>query len=409
MEILETDETLRTEILKERENLLNEAQQASQNQQYGEAIKLFQRALEFSLKLKEKKEIWKISKKITLLEDKMKAAGQPIPLIDLNIPKIEISEEERESKPPLELKKSPKPIGITTTSTEIETITPKLTLQTTNLGTPTPQLQSKPLITTTPINPPSEPDIVVPIPQIKATQPELNPPIPQIQTESTFSQKREPDEVDDSFLDSLVADLHSKPKQLAPTPILPSEEAEELEDDKFLDTIVADLKKEKEVQPPIESTVKPLFPASEESLISPKDTTLQAEKKPIPFLQEPIELQETEVPGAAESKVKDIHEIADKKLKKKLALAEKVAMKKLAEAEKQFAKQLKKEEKKKAKELKKEKKVQPSKEDKKKIKGKDKEKAKKLKKSKKDEKLKSKYKSPLPEDVLSEIREKKQD
>ena len=74
--ILEADESLRSQMLKERRDLILAAQHAAKNQEIQKAIKLYRRAVEFSLKLKDKKIIWKLSKSITLLEQKFSAEDQ---------------------------------------------------------------------------------------------------------------------------------------------------------------------------------------------------------------------------------------------------------------------------------------------------------------------------------------------
>ncbi len=380
IQVLRTDEELRQQIMDEQEINIQEAQQFSRNGQYQEALKSLQNAIEFALKLEDKTNIWKLSKKISLLEEKLESLGLESPSI--SIPEQKASEYDYEIGPP-------------------ETIAPPASSKTPTPQTiqPSPTIESAvPQIVPPPTIKPAAVPIAPPAPPITPSQPSVEVPVHKIEiTPSIFRSQEVKDESTDSFLDDIVGDLEEK--------------AEDKAVDSFLDSIVGDLddhstKKPAEivqnapisnvgVQPEVKAQVS-TSPPSETQIpffsgtIEKKETESSA-KDSIAFFQAPLE-EEPELEEEDESP--DIFETADKKTLRKLKLAERIAQKKLEEAEKQFEKQVKRVEK------------QREKEDKKKEKEEFK-KDKDEKPSKLDEKLKSKYQSPLPDDVLSEIRRKK--
>ncbi len=72
IQIIKSEPELKEEFLKERARLIEKAQNAAQNQQIQEACEYYRKAAEISLKLEDKKSVWKLSKTILLLEEKTK-------------------------------------------------------------------------------------------------------------------------------------------------------------------------------------------------------------------------------------------------------------------------------------------------------------------------------------------------
>ena len=365
IEILKTDESLRAMIKDERSQAVSAAQQAAKNNRIEEAIESYARAIEFSLKLGDKKNIWKLSKSISVLKNKIPSQVET----PLSLP-VESHVADLQQK-----------VQATPAFSSPAASTPQI-------FAPTEQPASQPTAPVPQITPPT-PQPIPPVPQITPPTPQPIPPVPQIQM-----------------------------NQPAPTiPITSVEEAasvlgaeapEEESGDSFFDDLVEDLKKQPQVEttPVFGKTLEkeaPFIPGLSEQ--SQPETTAETS---IPFVQAPIEQQTPEAEPSVLQKELVIDEVEDKKIRRKMMLAEKTALKKLQEAEKKFTKVVKKDEKVKEKELKKqaeeERKIQ-EKLEKEKKKDKDKKKDKKKdKESKKDGKLKSKYQGTLPADVLSEIK-----
>jgi tetratricopeptide (TPR) repeat protein len=68
---LGTDQELKSEFLKEKNDLILSAQEAAQNQEFQKAIGLYRKAVTINLQLKDKTSIWKLSKTISLLAKKI--------------------------------------------------------------------------------------------------------------------------------------------------------------------------------------------------------------------------------------------------------------------------------------------------------------------------------------------------
>ncbi|NVM28980.1 MAG: hypothetical protein HWN65_09050 [Candidatus Helarchaeota archaeon] len=357
IEILQADSNLRNEIVKERDELITAAQQAATNQQYAGALNLYHKAIEFSVKLNEKKVIWKLSKSITLLENKIKDSGSVVPAVDAL---------ETTASPAIA---SPKPAA--------------------SPFFKAPEAAPASLKAHKPAASPFFKAPEASIPQIVAPQPAA--PMPKFEAPQPAP----------------VATVSTVEEAAA---VLGVEESADESDESFLDSIVEDLK----VQPQVGAKAASPQAAKKEvpfiaGTIGKKEPVIPVEID-VPFFQAPVEPQKSGIGVAPEEPgLKDIHETADKRTRKKLKLAEKIALKKLQEAEKQFGKQSKKEEKEKEKDLKKKEEEERKLREMREKADKKKKKEKPDKKPKKEEKLKSRYPSALPDDVLSEIKGKKRD
>ncbi|MFX1296409.1 MAG: hypothetical protein ACFFD2_16340 [Promethearchaeota archaeon] len=85
--LIKSDPKLKGAFQDEQRKLIVNAQEATKDLQLQDAYNLYQRALEISLKLGDKKAVWKLSKTITLLEEKIIPSIQPdSPIFTISIP-----------------------------------------------------------------------------------------------------------------------------------------------------------------------------------------------------------------------------------------------------------------------------------------------------------------------------------
>jgi len=341
IEILKMDESLRAMIEEERSKAVSAAQQAAKDNRIEEAIESYARAIEFSLKLSDKKNIWKFSKSISVLKDKIPSQVET----PFSLP-VESHVADLQQK-----------VQAIPAFSSPATSTPQI-------FAPTEQPAPQPTAPVPQITPPV-PQPIPPVPQIQINQPAPTIPITSVEEAvSVLGAEAPEEESSDSFFDDLVEDLKKQP-QVETTPIFGK---------KF----------EKEA---------PFISGLSEQ--SQPETTAETS---IPFVQAPVEQQTLEAEPSILQKELVIDEVEDKKIRRKLMLAERAALKKLEDAEKKFTKVVKKDDKVKEKELKKQAEEERKTEEKlEKEKKKDKE-------SKKDGKLKSKYQGALPTDVLSELK-----
>ncbi len=312
IEILGSDESLKDMIKQERSTAITAAQQAAKDQRIREAIQSYERAIEFSLKLSDKKNIWKLSKIVSLLKNKL-PSRELVPPSPSTGSQVQTLQKERAS---------------TLSTPQLTTSTPDIVAPVVQPTPPAPPpIAPVPQITppipqpTPPAPPPIAPvpQITPPIPQPISPVPQPSIPIPSIQTSQSTPTKPI----------STVEEAAS---------ILGAQATEEESDDSFLDNIVDDLQKQPQIEPhptsglPVEKKV-PFIPK-----ITEPEPPVAPSGQAIPFAQAPVE-QQGMTTGTKEL---IINEVDDKKIRKKMMLAEKVALKKLQDAEKQFEKVAKK-------------------------------------------------------------------
>lgn len=368
VDIIAVDDELRVEIQKERDNLIKLAQEAAQSTRTQEAVGIYRRALEFSLKLRDKKNIWKLSKNVSLLENNLRSTGQLASFSEINISSIQVEALPQQIDAQIEAPASSiqvEPPVIETQIHSIQSVSPAIEIPRPTID---PKLPSIKITDTSDTS--SSSTVAAPIKSIEAAM-------------ATLGVEEEDNESDEDFLDAIVQDLKKQPT-------IDSGEVSDLPIDDMIASSVPSDSSESKMS--AESTVEDsTFLISAPSTSSPMTSKKEKVSFFIPALEEKESIEEEEEEEEdADEDVKNIFETEDKKLLKKLKLAEKIAQKKLEEAEKKFKKELKKEEKQKGKE---EKKIQePS----------DRE-------AKESGKLKSKYQGSLSDDILAEIRSTKKE
>ncbi|MHA1276661.1 MAG: hypothetical protein ACTSQI_14055 [Candidatus Helarchaeota archaeon] len=393
--LVRADPDLKAAFTRERERIVSQAQTAIDNKQYQEACELYRNAVEISLKLDDKKAVWKLSKTILLIEEKirkispavMKPTANISPLPTIKAPSISLPENEpQKSQPGIvqpsipsspEIKAPIPPVPTTQPLQapihEIEIPTPSIP----SIQAPPPPLQNDPLTSTEAFGI----DDLVPQSPIEAQSPPeisgIDDLVPEIPT------------VGEPIVDAFeIDDLIPKPPIVDETgttnlgiddliPTVPEVQPKEVSEQKIIE----------EAQPET-GTEKILFHLTKKPAPTP-----QPNKKDLPFFKPKVDESEKELFTEPTPEL-------DKKTKKKWELAEKIAQKKLEQAEKEFEKKLKKEEKEAKKRAEKEakrKEIEAEKERRKKQKGKDKKPTKSPEPSKVGQ-------SALSQDVLAEIK-----
>ncbi len=422
--VIRADPDLREAFIEERSNIIAQAQKAAENNQHQESCELYRNAVEISLKLEDKKSVWKLSKTITLIEQNIQETTQALTETQaVGTPRIETKTPTQtipEVKPPEPSMPAP---------TEIVPSVPEIK----------PPTQPAPFIKA-PL--PVVPEIKAPMPPAPAIQAPL-PEVAKSAPKSSGIDDLVPTAPVSSGIEDLVptAPASSGIEDLVPTTseslgiddLVPKTEAA-VPESSGIDDLIPQISEVEPITPSSAPTIGPPKagqtpskveigppkagqsplkaeigapkagqssttgePSQEEPIFhlpkeAPKASMPAKKEKVIPFFTAQVEEEST---GELFTEVKPE---MDKKTKKKWELAEKIALKKLEQAEKDFEKKAKKEEKEAAKEEKKKKKE-------------DQDAKKKAKKDKgsKDSGVPPVGRSGLAPDVLAEIRTFKKD